>query len=246
MTNTLFDIPVEKLFKKQILEKIIKNIEYPRGFYHIVSLNLEILVEASKNAQFRKVLQQAQIAHVDGAGAGVAAQVLGVEMGDRIAGVDLMQEMLKIASERSLKVLLIGGKPNVAERVIECQKDTYPGIKWYATPGIEDISRPNSQEEASILSIVADVKPHIIFAAFGSPAQELWLSRHKERLSGPICMGVGGSFDFLSGMVLRAPRFVQNLGFEWLFRLIIQPWRIKRQIKAFEFIWLVIKEKKAL
>lgn len=243
MADKIFDIPVEDDTKKQNLEKINKYIENPSGFFHIVSLNPEIVVESQKNPQFQKVLQQAQIKLIDGVGVRVAAQLLGVRVGGRVAGVELMENMLKVASERSLKVLLIGGKPKVAERVIECQKDAYSGIKWHAFSGIYDISRPTEAEEKRLLSIVADVRPHFVFVAFGSPAQELWIYSHKEHLSGLICMGVGGAFDFLSGRVTRAPRIVRLLGFEWFFRLIIEPWRWRRQLRLLEFIWLVVKAK---
>lgn len=83
----------------------------------------------------------------------------------------------------------------------------------------------------------------ILFVAFGAPKQEMWISKNLNKIPVKIAIGVGGAFDYISGKTLRAPGFIRNIGLEWLFRLIAQPWRIKRQLALLEFIWLVIKEK---
>lgn len=83
----------------------------------------------------------------------------------------------------------------------------------------------------------------ILFVAFGAPKQEFWISEYLEKIPVKIAIGVGGAFDYISGKTPRAPLFLQNIGLEWLFRLIMQPWRIKRQLSLLQFIWLVIKEK---
>lgn len=241
MTQTLLEIPIEPLAKKDILEKIIKYIQHREGFFHIVSLNPENLVIATKNPKFKKALQEATIRIIDGMGIYVACVLMAVPVSERVAGVDLMEELLKIAHKGSLRVMLIGGKPKVAEEVIECQKKQFPGIHMQALQGISDISQPSVKEEETILSIVADYKPHMLFASFGSPFQELWLERHKDRFDNIIVMGVGGAFDFLSGRLPRAPQAVRTIGLEWLFRLIIEPWRLKRQTRLLQFIWLVVK-----
>jgi N-acetylglucosaminyldiphosphoundecaprenol N-acetyl-beta-D-mannosaminyltransferase len=88
-----------------------------------------------------------------------------------------------------------------------------------------------------------DKKVDILFVAFGSPKQEIWLSENLKKLPVKVAMGVGGSFDFISGRVSRAPRILRALGLEWLFRLVIQPWRIKRQLSLLAFIFLIFKEK---
>lgn len=241
MNDKLFGIQMPQESKIRVLEKILKYISKPDGFVHIVSLNPENMVTATKNADFHTCLSQAQIRIIDGVGVGVAARVLGTKVGERITGVDLMTDILKMAHKSSLRVMLIGGSEKIAEQVADCQKELYPGISIRALMGIADISKPLKSEEEHIFSIVADYKPHILFASFGSPAQELWLNHHKDRLDNIIAMGVGGAFDFLAGRVARAPRIVQQLGFEWLFRLIVQPWRVVRQLRLVEFVWLVGK-----
>jgi len=83
----------------------------------------------------------------------------------------------------------------------------------------------------------------LIFVAFGSPAQELWLYKHRGKFKGIVCMGVGQGFDVLSGQVKRAPLLLRKIGLEWLYRLITQPWRWRRQLRLVKFLWLVFKEK---
>lgn len=83
----------------------------------------------------------------------------------------------------------------------------------------------------------------ILFVAFGAPKQEIWMSDNLNKIPVRVAIGVGGAFDYVSGKTPRAPSFIRNIGLEWLFRLVVQPWRIKRQLALLEFIWLVVKEK---
>lgn len=242
MKQTLFGIPVEPLSKKSIREKIKKYLFHPTKMLHIVSLNPENIVLAQKNPLFKKVLQNAPIKIIDGAGVGAASLFLGAAVGERITGVDLMEDLIIFASQQRLRVVLIGGKENVAERVCECQKQRYPELECRGVEGIRDITKVKTEEEKKLFSIVTDYKPHLVFVAFGSPFQELWIDRHGDAFHGMVCMGVGGTFDYLSGSVVRAPILMRRYGLEWLFRLVRQPWRIKRQMRLAQFMYLTIKE----
>lgn len=237
--NTLLEIPIPTDSKNSIREKIIKNILEDKKFFHIVSVNPEILVLAQANVAFKKVVAEAQMRIIDGVGVVVAAKLCSISAGQRYSGVDLMTDMLKEAHNRRLRVLLIGGNDKIAEKVVECQKVAFPGIEISGTSGIADIARPTEEEERQIAAIVAAAKPHIVFVAYGSPAQELWIDRHSKLFEGMVVAGVGGAFDFLSGTITRAPKWLRAIGFEWLFRLIRQPWRVIRQLRLVKFMWLV-------
>lgn len=239
----LLGIPIPSESKSAIREKIIKNIFETKGFFHVVSLNPENFVLTTTNREFKRVATEAQMRILDGVGVVVAAKLCSIPVGDRYSGVDLMSDLLKEAHNRRLRVLLIGGGDNVADKVIECQKEVFSGIEFSGTAGIANIARPTEAEEAEIASIVAATKPHIVFVAYGSPAQELWIDRHSKLFAGMVVMGVGGAFDFLSGNIARAPKWIQNAGFEWLFRLVRQPQRIWRQLRLVKFMWLVGKER---
>ncbi len=225
-----------------ILEKIIKYIRQPAGFFHIVSLNPENLVVAQQNKEFKQVLVSAQIRINDGVGVVVASRLHGIEA-KRVTGVGLMEELIKLVGRMRLRVLLIGSRPNLALELAECYQRQYPEAKFFGTIGIKNIRNPAKNEEKKLWTIVGDSKPNLIFVAFGSPEQELWIERHSKEFTGMVVMGVGGAFDFLSGQVNRAPVFFQKIGLEWLYRLGCQPWRWRRQTRLIKFMWFVIKQK---
>lgn len=241
--NSLLGVPLNKDDKNTILEKIKKFVASPKGFYHIVSLNPEILVIASENSDFKKIVRTAQMRIIDGVGVVIAAQMLNLEAGPRLTGVDLMEEVIKVASVMRLRVMLIGGKQNLAKDLSDCYNGKYPEAKFIGLMGIEDIKNPKKAEENHIFSIVADFRPQIVIISFGSPDQEIWLERHRKQFDGVIGIGVGGAFDYLGGQVIRAPGPLRAIGLEWLFRLLNQPWRWRRQMRLFKFIELVIKQK---
>lgn len=243
MTNNLLGVTIDKLSKQEVLDKILKNIKRPANFFHIVSINPEIVVITQENSLFKQVVNSAQIRLIDGVGIVRAAQVLGIPIGEKISGVDLMEELISIACNMRSRVLLIGGRPNLAVSLSNCYQQKYSQAKFLGVEGIKNIQKPTTKEENDIWAIVSDYKPHMIFTAFGSPEQELWLERHKDHFKGIVVMGVGGGFDFLSGEIKRAPIFIRKIGLEWLFRLILQPWRWRRQTRLIKFIILVLKQK---
>ncbi len=228
--------------KSDILEKIIKYIRSPKGFFHIVSLNSENLVVTQENNEFKKVVETAQIKIIDGKGVVLAGRLFNLSL-ERLPGVDLMENLISLVANMRLRVMLIGGKPNLALELSKCYGSKYPEAKFLGLEGIKDIKSPKPEEEKAIFSIVADYKPHIVFVSFGSPDQELWLARHSKELSGIVVMGVGGAFDYLSGRISRAPEFFRKVGLEWFFRLINQPWRWRRQLRLLKFIKLVFEQK---
>ena len=254
MTNTLLGIPLQKTSKKEVLEKIEKYIESQaqnsklktqnsQKYLHVVSLNPENVVIAQGDPKFKKIVQSAQITINDGVGIKIAARILGISGMNRTPGVDLAEELVKLADKESLKVMLIGGKSNLALRLSQCYSQKYPKLRLIGFEGIKDISKTKKRENEQIFSIVRQHRPHLILAAFGSPFQEKWFEANSSKLSGIVCMGVGGGFDFLAGRVPRAPLWVRNSGLEWLFRLFVEPWRWRRQLRLVKFVGLVIRQK---
>lgn len=235
------ELPIET--KAEVLEKTLKYLENPRGNFAVMSLNPEIFVLMQHDSEFKKAISWGKQKIIDGVGVVVAAQMLHVPCGDRFTGVDFMDEVLKLAAERSFRVVLIGGKENVAEELANCYSEKYPNLSVRGIQGIRDISRPKKNEEEKIFSIVADVKPHYVFFAFGSPAQEKWLYSNRAHFEGIVCAGVGGAFNFLSGRSPRAPQIVRRFGMEWSYRLITEPWRWRRQLRLLTFIRLVVMQR---
>lgn len=241
--HKFLNIDIQPQTRPKILEKIDKYIHTSCVFSHIVSINPENVMIAQADDEFRYILSQSDIQIVDGVGVALGGSFLGIEVGERLTGVDLMEIIIKNTKEEGLHILLLGGKPNIAEELAKCYQKKYPRNLFKGIAGISDIKEPKVEEENQIFNIVADYKPQIIFAAFGSPWQEKWFWHHKDQLKGIICMGVGGGFDFASGKVQRAPHWMRQRGIEWLFRLITQPWRIKRQLRLVSYIFLLLKAK---
>jgi len=243
MSNKLLGISLPRGSKKDILDKIIKYTLLNKQFIHIVSLNPENIVIAQHDKLFKEIVNKAQIKIIDGVGVVIAAQILNINVGTRIPGVDLVQKLIERSSVGRLRVVLIGGKDKLAEYMADCYNRSYPKAKFIGITGIKDIENIKKSEEEEVITIITDTKPHLILVAFGSPYQEKWIWKNRKWFKGIVCMGVGGSFDYLSGRINRPPLFLRELGLEWLYRLVIQPWRWRRQLRLIKFTWLVLKQK---
>jgi len=241
--NKILGIEVEKTTIQDVLEKIKKVTLKGNGFFHIVSLNPEIFVISHKDPLFMEVIRRANLKIVDGVGVVMAGRLLGVEVGERLAGADLFKDLMAMAVEKSLRVVIIGGETKLAERVANCYNRKSAGKGFIGLEGFKNIKKPRDEERRRIFSIVARHKPHFVFVAFGSPFQEIWLWENRKRFHSAVCLGVGGGLDFLAGKIDRAPRWMRRWGGEWFYRLLRQPWRWRRQRRLIKFIWLVIKQK---
>ncbi len=221
----------------EVLEYILLGLENDRQKYFIVTPNPEILVLARNDTNYKKILNSAKIALPDGIGVMIAGKLLNKELKEKITGVDLVESICRAVEEKPITVGSLGAGPAVAEQTAECLRRKLPNLKVvFAARGDPD---------DKTVSIIKDSKKEIdiLFVAFGSPKQEIWIYENLEKLPVKVVIGVGGAFDFISGKVKRAPAFIRNMGFEWLFRLIYQPWRAKRQFALVEFIFLVLQER---
>lgn len=200
------------------------------GSHYIVTPNPEFLMTAQKDEEFKLILNNADLAIPDGVGLKLA----GVK--NTIAGVDLMEKLVKLSEEKAFTIGLLGGSDRVAELCVERLKKKYPGLKIsFADSGGE------VDNEGRLLKSLRIPNLDLLFVAFGHPKQEFWISENLNKIPVKVAMGVGGAFDYISGKVPRAPIWIRKLGMEWFFRLIIQPWRIKRQVNLLRYIWLLTK-----
>lgn len=227
---SLLGVGITNATEDDILEFIHTGLQKTYEKYYIVTPNPELLVIAHKDKDYKDILNNARIALPDGVGVMLGAYLLGRPLKQRITGVDLVKSLCNHVSKQPITVGFLGSGPNVAVKTAECLQKLYPDLK---------IGYALQEWEESLKTKKID----ILFIAFGSPKQEIWIKDNLNNLPVKVVMGVGGSFDFLSGKIPRAPKVLRNLGLEWLFRLIIQPWRIKRQLSLITFMLLIIKEK---
>ena len=204
--------------------------------HQIATVNPEFVMEARHNQPFAKVLETADLAPADGAGLVWASKYLGQALPERIAGSDAVPLLAEHSAERGYRLFLLGAAPGIAARTAQMLQERYPGLLIVGTYA----GSPAPEEEDVIVNMVRQAKPDILFVAYGAPKQDLWIARNKERLDVPVCMGVGGAFDFITGVAKRAPLWMRRIGLEWLHRLIHQPWRWKRMSVLPVFVWLVL------
>ncbi len=205
----------------------------------VVTLNPEMVVRASRDREFREIVLSASLVLPDGVGIVWASRILGTPLKERVTGVDTLERFAALASKKGYKPFFLGASPGVAQKAASVLSERYPGFK---VAGVYSGS-PSPSEEKTILEVIRSASPDALFVAYGSPAQEKWIARNLHSLKVPFAMGVGGAFDFIAGVVPRAPKIIRKVGLEWLFRLILQPWRWKRQLALPVFCALVVKER---
>jgi len=242
--NYLLGVGITNATTDKILKYILTGLKKHRDKMFISTPNPEILVYANKHPDYKHKLNTANIALPDGVGVFIAAGLLGNRFKERITGVDFIEVLCQACKEEPLSMGFLGGRKGVAQRTAECLKTKYPWIMVvFAGEEWPYISRFKKKDDADLKTSIFNIQSlDILFVAFGFPKQEEWICENIPHLPVKAAMGVGGAFDYISGEVIRAPFFIRALGFEWLFRLIRQPWRIKRQYALVEFVYLVLRE----
>lgn len=235
----ILDFPIASVTMQEAIdwvEEKIKNEE----FAHIVTLNPEIAYTGYKDDQFSQALKQADLRVADGNGILWAASYLNNKLPERVAGFDLMQEMLGLAAKNEYKVYFLGAAPQVAERAAQAALEKYPG---FVLSGCHD-GYFDQEEEVKMLAEIARLRPNMLFCALGPPRPaEQWIQKNKEVLGPLVAMGVGGSFNVLAGLDKRAPDWVIKIRLEWLYRALRDPKRFKRLLAIPKFMWAVRGQK---
>jgi len=169
------------------------------------------------------VLESAGLCLPDGMGVVWAARRQGCALRETVSGVDLIEPLAAMCARRGFRLFLLGAAPGVAGELAATLRLAHPTLEVASHSG-----GPEPAQEAEALKLIHEHGSQVLLVAFGAPAQELWIDRLRNRLGVAVAIGVGGAFDFLTGRVPRAPAWMRKAGLEWLFRLVRQPWRIRR------------------
>jgi N-acetylglucosaminyldiphosphoundecaprenol N-acetyl-beta-D-mannosaminyltransferase len=239
---SILGIPIDDVTLDEVVERVGSWLERePERLHQIVTTNPEFLVEARRNAEFRKVLKAADLATADGIGVLIAARILGRPLRARVTGVELVEALAARRDPRA-RLFLLGAGPGIAERTAVVLRRRFPSVDvagvWEGSP------RPDDAPE--ILRRLTEAQATILLVAYGAPKQDIWIDQQRESLAKcgiVVALGVGGTFDFLAGAVPRAPRFIRRIGLEWLYRLVRQPWRWRRQLALPFFVLLVLLQR---
>lgn len=235
---SILGIRVDNITESEALQRIEGLISDGKA-HQVVTVNPEFVVMAQRDREFRRVLNGADLALPDGVGLLWASRVLGRPLRERVAGSDLVETLAGLAAGRGYSLYLLGAGPGVADRAARALMSHHPGLRITGTCA----GSPRVEDDHDIVAKVRAAAPDVLLVAFGAPAQDCWIQRNLHKLGVPVCIGVGGSLDFVSGKVRRAPAWMRNLGLEWIFRLAIQPWRWRRMTRLPRFAFLVLRSR---
>ena len=216
------DCPFDSMTMDQSVERIVDWCRGDREPRTVVTMNAGLLVLMRKNRALADACRAGDLILADGMSVFLLSHLIGRPLAERVAGIDLMAALLRQGQKKKLRVFFLGAKEDVVSSLVsQCARD-YPGltIAGYRNGYFAEADHPEVIEQIRASS--ADM----LFIGMSSPFKETWAERHRDALGVPVLMGVGGSFDVLSGFVPRAPRFMQKLCMEWLWRLLMEPRRM--------------------
>lgn len=235
----LFGIHMSSLGFEGVCARIAERIrQWQPGF--IVTPNVNHVCTCERDARFRATYERAFLALPDGMPIILASRLLGTPLRQKLSGSDMLPALCGFAAREGFSVFFLGGTPGTAERTAEIMRDRNPGLRvaGHYCPDYGFEHDPAKLE--ATLGAVRAAQPDICFVALGSPKQEIWMDDHHADGGACIYMGVGATFDFISGRVRRAPRWVQMTGFEWLWRIAMEPRRLWRRYLVEDMVFFRI------
>lgn len=258
-SHSILDIPITTSSEDDILKNVKDFLNSPVSGSNplvIFTPNPEIIESAQSDPSLKKILQEADIALPDGWGVVWALRLrLRVKI-TRITGADMMEKLLKKVKDQTITVGLLGGKSGVALSSAKCLQNSYPSLTFevfeVGEVSIESIQNTVSSIQYDYQKLIEWIKKkkiNILFVALGFPKQEYFVHDLAYRIPNTgydkplVLMAVGGSLDYISGNIKRAPKILQDLKWEWLYRLIIEPSRLGRQLRGVKFFLRILMNK---
>lgn len=229
-------VPVDGITYAQWMRQIHEWVRNSQHAHHVCTVNPEFIMVAQDDPIFFNILNRADICIPDGAGLLWATRYLGQPVPERVTGSDGVPMIAKYAAKYGWKLFFLGAGAGIADKAADVLREQYPDLQIVGTYG----GSPAGYEEEGIVKMINHSEANILFVAYGAPEQDKWIARNLPNLQVKMAMGVGGSFDFIAGVVPRAPQWMQDKGLEWLYRLIRQPWRFKRMLRLPRFVIAVI------
>jgi N-acetylglucosaminyldiphosphoundecaprenol N-acetyl-beta-D-mannosaminyltransferase len=244
MNNTqnrveILGCPVDNLDRAQTLARAQELIATRRPHQHVV-MNADKILKARRDEKLREIIRHCDIINADGMSLVWVSKIFGCPLKERVTGIDLMEDLIRMAAEKGQRLYFLGAREQVLARVIDIYREKYPALQIAGARN----GYWTQEEEAAVVGNIKSSRADILFMAISSPRKELFLSRYLNEMGVPFVMGVGGSFDVVAGLVKRAPVWMQNNGLEWFYRFQQEPRRLwKRYLWGnTRFLGLVVKE----
>lgn len=237
-TVPIYGIPFSKAGMDDTVQYLTEAIEQ-RRLTHVITANPIMIMSAVESANYSAMIRRADLIVPDGAGVVWAAKYVGNPVTERVTGFDLMHRLLEQGEKRKWKAYLLGTSQEVIEAAAEKLQLQYPQVRIVGYRN--GFFGPEQDEE--VVEVIREAAPDLLFVARGADTQEPWIVKFKQKLGVPLIMGVGGSFDVVSGKLKRAPILFQKLRLEWFYRLLQEPKRYKRMLVLPKFVVKVLRDK---
>jgi N-acetylglucosaminyldiphosphoundecaprenol N-acetyl-beta-D-mannosaminyltransferase len=234
-TLPILEIPVHDVTTEETLALIDQYVR-EEAPHQICTVNPEFIMTAQQDAEFKRILKHSALNLPDGIGVLWAARRLGQPLRERVAGSDLVGLIADRAQRTAWRIFLLGAAEGVAERAAITLQERYPQTNIVGAYA----GSPRPEEETAIAARIRSSGADVLLVAYGAPKQDKWIARNIEQTGAAVAIGIGGSLDFIAGTRKRAPRWIQRSGLEWLYRLIREPWRWRRQLALLRFAWKVL------
>ena len=240
----LCNIKIDNFSMQETVEEIDYLIKQKAQVF-AVTPNVDHIVKLQSDAELRRAYENASLVLADGIPIMWAAKFLGAPLKEKISGSDLFPKLCEVATEREYRLFFLGGRPEAALKAAEILRNRHAKIQIVGTYSPPFNFENDKVENDKIVRMIKDSKPDILFVGLGAPKQEKWIYRHKDEYQVPVSIGIGASFEFISGMVKRAPLWMQKAGLEWFWRLVMEPRRLWKRylVDDMKFFWLVLRQK---
>lgn len=232
---SILGVPVHDVTLEETLA-LIDQFVHDGTSHQVCTVNPEFIMTAQSDAEFKRILQHSSLNLPDGIGVVWAARRLGHPLRERVAGSDLVGVIADRAQRTGWRIFLLGAAEGVAEQAAIILRERYPQANIVGAYA----GSPRAEEEADITARVRSSGADVLLVAYGAPGQDKWIDRNIQQTGVAVAIGIGGSLDFIVGKQKRAPQWLQRIGLEWLYRLIREPWRWRRQLALPRFVWRVL------
>jgi len=236
----ILGVPAHTINFEETVQFITDASENHKQQAYIVAQNAEKIMMARKDRELADLMNKALLLYPDGVGVSLASRILYSKPVSRVPGFNLFLELLKVASKRNMKIFLLGSRDDVINTTQNKIQKDYPGIN------IVGYQNGYFKSNDEVIKLINSVSPDILFVGMGSPKQERWIYRNIRCLNVRLCMGVGGSFDVIEGEAKLAPAAIRRFGFEFVYRLIKEPRRLKRQLVFPNFLFSLLATRTCL
>ncbi len=215
---TILGVPIDQVSMDQALNRI-ENFIQEGGTHLVVTADANGIIIAQQDEGFRNLISQADLATPDGAGVLWAAKRKGSSIKERVSGVDIVEKVCALSAQKGYRIYFLGAEPGIAELAGQKLTEKYPGCNIVGTHH----GYFKAEDELKIAQAIAAAQPDVLFVALGMPRQERFIQSTRPIIQAKVAVGVGGSFDVFSGKTKRAPKVMQAIHLEWMWRLLLNP-----------------------